>query len=69
MIIFWSDEDQAFLAEVPELAGCMADGQTYQEALKNAEVVMKGSKRQKNLADRFQNQRAASFTLSLGQKG
>ena len=40
VIIFWSDEDQAFLAEVPELAGCMADGQTYQEALKNAEVAI-----------------------------
>ena len=40
VIIYWSDEDQVFIAEVPELAGCMADGQTYQEALKNAEVVI-----------------------------
>ena len=40
VIIYWSDEDQAFIAEVPELAGCMADGQTYQEALNNAEVVI-----------------------------
>jgi predicted RNase H-like HicB family nuclease len=39
MIIYWSEEDQAFLAEVPELPGCAADGQTYQEALANAEVV------------------------------
>ena len=40
VIIYWSDEDQAFIAEVPELAGCMADGQTYQEALNNAQVVI-----------------------------
>ncbi|MHB9038228.1 MAG: type II toxin-antitoxin system HicB family antitoxin [Armatimonadota bacterium] len=40
IIIFWSDEDQAYIAEVPELAGCMADGRTYQEALTNAEVVV-----------------------------
>jgi len=39
MIIYWSEEDQAFVAEVPELPGCAADGQTYQEALANAEVV------------------------------
>ena len=41
IIIYWSDEDQAFIAEVPELPGCMADGQTYQEAIANAEVVMR----------------------------
>jgi len=40
IIIYWSDEDQAFIAEVPELTGCMADGTTYQEAIANAEVVM-----------------------------
>ena len=40
IIIYWSDEDQAFLAEVPELPGCMADGKTYQEAIARAEVVM-----------------------------
>ena len=39
--IYWSDDDQAFIAEVPELPGCMADGQTYQEAIANAEVVMR----------------------------
>ena len=39
VIIYWSDEDQAFIAEVPELPGCMADGQTYKEALANVEVV------------------------------
>ena len=40
IIIFWSEEDNAFVAEVPELAGCMADGRTYQEALANAEQVI-----------------------------
>jgi predicted RNase H-like HicB family nuclease len=41
VIIYWSDEDQAFIAEVPELPGCAADGATYQEALANVEVVIK----------------------------
>lgn len=40
MIIYWSQEDQAFIVEVPELRGCMADGKTYQEALQNAEVII-----------------------------
>ena len=40
IIIFWSEEDQAFVAEVPELPGCMADGKTYQEALAQAEKVI-----------------------------
>lgn len=39
MIIYWSDDD-AFVVEVPELAGCMADGKTYQEAVSNAEAVI-----------------------------
>jgi len=41
VIIYWSDEDQAFIAEVPELPGCAADGSTYAEALANAEVVIR----------------------------
>jgi predicted RNase H-like HicB family nuclease len=40
IIIFWSKEDQVYLAEVPELSGCMADGETYQEALSNAEKII-----------------------------
>jgi predicted RNase H-like HicB family nuclease len=41
IIIYWSADDQAFIAEVPELPGCAADGQTHQEALANAEVVIR----------------------------
>lgn len=40
LIIFWSEEDQSFVVEVPELAGCMADGATYAEAVANAEKVI-----------------------------
>ncbi|MEK0194779.1 type II toxin-antitoxin system HicB family antitoxin [Microcoleus anatoxicus] len=40
VIIYWSDEDQGFIAEVPELPGCAADGETYQEALQNLEIIM-----------------------------
>jgi len=41
IIIYWSEEDKAFIADVPELPGCMADGNTYQEALSNAEVIIR----------------------------
>jgi predicted RNase H-like HicB family nuclease len=40
IILYWSNKDQAVIAEVPELSGCMADGKTYQEALMNVEVVI-----------------------------
>ena len=40
IIMYWSQEDQAFIAEVPELPGCAADGSTYQQALANVEVVI-----------------------------
>lgn len=40
LIIYWSEVDNAYLAEVPELAGCMADGATYQEAVKNVEIII-----------------------------
>ena len=40
VIIYWSDEDRAFVAEVPELAGCAADGSTYQEAISNVQVII-----------------------------
>ncbi len=38
--IYWSDEDQAFIAEVPELPGCAADGKTYKEAVENVEGIV-----------------------------
>jgi predicted RNase H-like HicB family nuclease len=41
VIIYWSDEDQAFIVEVPELPGCAADGKTYQSALAYVEVVIR----------------------------
>ncbi|HEX4594652.1 MAG TPA: type II toxin-antitoxin system HicB family antitoxin [Bryobacteraceae bacterium] len=40
IILYWSGEDDAFVAEVPELPGCAADGATRQEALANVEVVI-----------------------------
>jgi len=41
VIIYWSDDDNAFIAEVPELPGCMADGESYQEALSNLEIIIR----------------------------
>lgn len=40
IIIYWSKDDGAFIAEVPELPGCMADGSTHLEALQNAQTVI-----------------------------
>lgn len=40
IILYWSEEDHAFIAEVPELPGCAADGVTRQDALTNVEVVI-----------------------------
>jgi predicted RNase H-like HicB family nuclease len=40
VIIYWSEDDKAFVAEVPELPGCAADGSTYQEALASVEVII-----------------------------
>jgi predicted RNase H-like HicB family nuclease len=40
IIIYWGHDDEAFIAEVPELPGCMADGSTYQEALRHVEIII-----------------------------
>jgi len=40
LVIYWSNDDQRFIVEVPELPGCMADGLTYQEAVKNIETII-----------------------------
>ena len=40
VIIYWSDEDEAFIAEVPELPGCAADGATYEQAVANVQVII-----------------------------
>ena len=40
VILYWSNEDNSYIAEVPELDGCMADGETMAEALENIHTVM-----------------------------
>jgi predicted RNase H-like HicB family nuclease len=41
MVIYWSEEDDAYIVEVPELPGCMADGKTYEEAINNTLTVVR----------------------------
>ncbi len=40
IILYWSDDDERYIAEVPELPGCMADGESYSDVLKNVEIVI-----------------------------
>jgi len=40
IIIYWSDEDKSFIAEVPELPGCMSDGETHADAIKNVLLII-----------------------------
>ena len=58
LIIYWSEEDQSYLIEVPELPGCLADGETYQKALANVELLLpNGLKQQESQAGRYPNLR------------
>ena len=41
VLIYWSEDDQSYIAEVPELPGCVSDGATYQKALNNVEIIIK----------------------------
>ena len=41
IIIYWSKEDETFISEIPELPGCISDGKSYQEAISNAEIVIR----------------------------
>ena len=40
LVVYWSQDDDCFVVEVPELPGCMSDGKTYQEAVSNVEIVI-----------------------------
>ena len=40
VIVWWSEKDQSYIVEAPELAGCMSDGETYEEALKNIQLII-----------------------------
>ena len=40
VIVWWSEKDQSYIVEVPELPGCMSDGETYEEALKNIQLII-----------------------------
>lgn len=53
ILLYWSTEDTAFIAEVPELPGCMAHGDTQEDALANDKEAMRGSIPHANSATRF----------------
>lgn len=40
VVIYWSSDDNVYIAEVPELPGCLADGESYEEALKNVGIII-----------------------------
>ncbi|MDP2976975.1 MAG: type II toxin-antitoxin system HicB family antitoxin, partial [Anaerolineales bacterium] len=64
MLITWSDEDQAYIVEVPELPGCMADGKTRQEALANAEIII-----QEWLEAAHDSDMLPEYDFSKGERG
>lgn len=40
MVVYWSEDDDTYVVEVPELPGCMADGNTYEEAIRNTLIII-----------------------------
>ncbi len=59
ILIYWREEDQAFTAEVPELAGCAADGETFQEVLANTKVtIQEWIETARNLSRKFPSRKA-----------
>ncbi len=40
MVVYWSEDDDTYVVEVPELPGCMGDGSTYEEAIKNTFIII-----------------------------
>lgn len=41
LILYWSEEDESYIVEVPELPGCKADGSTYEEAIEQVQIIIK----------------------------
>ena len=64
MVIYWSDEDQAYLVEVPELPGCMADDRTRQEAITNAEIIIREWIAARDLGRPIPNSQGRLLTVS-----
>jgi predicted RNase H-like HicB family nuclease len=64
IIIHWSQADEAFIAEVPELPSCAADGKTYKEALANVEIIIQEWNRQRTRPPHHRPVRPPYFRLS-----
>ena len=64
IIIYWSDVDQGYIAEVPALPGCAADGKTYKQATRKcrSDKFMSGSKQPRTLSDLTLNPKGGSYT-------
>lgn len=60
VVIYWSEEDKAFIAEVPEFPGCAADGSTHVEALANVDVIILESiETAKTSAEQYRSRKVA----------
>ncbi|MFM9903665.1 MAG: type II toxin-antitoxin system HicB family antitoxin [Pyrinomonadaceae bacterium] len=68
IVIYWDNDDKIFVAEVPDLAGCMAHGKTRIEAAQHvSEAIELGWKRPKNLETRYQSQEVINWLRNLRQ--